>query len=275
MSFEDADTKLRREQLKDLLKDAKSTEDVELIKHLEGLLADLQPAQQAPALHNQLNKNMARITALTNQKEKARLIKLDIQQSVDRQLVFLANVDKSVVEMDYEIEELGKQAKLLAVQMGISGTAGTNPQQVQNAESPPLGSEDAVQKALATIRGACSLEQLTKMWTQQEEEQLQQRQAQQKMQQAAGVSQASAVPSHRGPQGSAAAAVQKRKGVKDLPTVSMEQKAAAGKAATGSAREELLRLARAKGENDIGEDLEEDAAMRIRVEEEVMQQECP
>ena len=45
-----------------------------------------------------------------------------------------------------------------------------------------------------------------------------------------------------------------------MPTVSMEQKAAAGKAATGSARAELLRLARAKGEIDIGEDLEEDAA---------------
>ena len=81
---------------------------------------------------------------------------------------------------------------------------------------------------------------------------------------------ARSVESHRGPTTISAM----RKKPKDIPGVSLDQKAAAARAATGSARQERLRAARASGAADSSEE-EEDAASRIRIEEELDQQSMP
>ena len=81
---------------------------------------------------------------------------------------------------------------------------------------------------------------------------------------------APAVESHRGSTGNSTV----RKRLKELTTASVDQKAAAARAATGSERQERLRVARASGESDAEED-QESAAIRQRLEDELVQQELP
>ena len=59
--------------------------------------------------------------------------------------------------------------------------------------------------------------------------------------------------------------------IKEIPPATLDQKAAAGRAAAGVERQERLRAARTSGESDAG-DVEEDAANRLRIEEEMDQQ---
>ena len=80
-----------------------------------------------------------------------------------------------------------------------------------------------------------------------------------------------AVPSHRGPSGQA---TQRRK-PKDILATSIDQKAAVGRAATGLVREERFKAARASGDHESDDDAEESAAIRLRWEEEMAQQELP
>ena len=184
--------------------------------------------------------------------------------------------------MDIEIEELNTHAKHLAEQMGLIKTADTKAQPAPDAKTPPPTSEAEAQKALAAILSVYSLEQITKVVNQQgeapqqpqqQETPLQQRQPTLEAQKVEeGSSKApTAVSSHRGPSGQA---TQRRK-PKDIPATSTDQKAAVGRAATGLVREERFKAARASGDHESDDDAEESAAIRLRWEEEMAQQELP
>ena len=75
--------------------------------------------------------------------------------------------------MDMEIEELGKQAKVLVDQLG-SELAGTPKQQTPATEKPPLSSEAGAQAVITELKSVYSFEQITRLWNNQEAEQLHQ-----------------------------------------------------------------------------------------------------
>ena len=283
VSSGDADSTKRRDLLKELIKDAKSWEEdpneSAAIKCLEEKLAELQPPQQAPAIHNQLQKNQAKAAGLLCQKEQAKLVKEQIQEAIDEKQQQLANVDRNIAQIDLEIEELGKQASVLVEQMGLTKVTGNTTQQPPSAEIPPLTSEARTQRVIAELRGAFSLEQMTMMWNslaaepqqQQQGTPLQQQQPPNVVQQEVGQPQdAVASASHRGPAGAA----HLRRKPKEIPATSIEHKAAIGRAAVGLAREELREAARASVELESNADGEEDA-IRLRLEEEMAQQSLP
>ena len=133
--------------------------------------------------------------------------------------------------------------------------------------------------AITELKSVYSLEQITRLWNNQEAEQLNQQQQGAPAAPATAPAPAAGGPphgsaagaSHRGPQGPPTL----RRKPKEIPATTIDQKAAAGRAATGWAREECLRAARASGEVDSVSDSEEDAAIKLRLEEEMAQQALP
>ena len=107
---------------------------------------------------------------------------------------------------------------------------------------------------------------------QQQETPLLQRQPPQEAQQVGEASSQAptVVPSHRDLSGQAP----QRRNPRVIPATSTDLKAAVGRAATGLARAERLNAARASGEPESEDDSEENAAIRLRLEEE-MDQELP
>ena len=81
------------------------------------------------------------------------------------------------------------------------------------------------------------------------------------------------VASHRGSGVSSITSTLRRK-PKDIPAPTIDQKAAAGRAAAGLERQERLKAARASGVSEQSGD-EEEEAIRMRLEEEMDQQVMP
>ena len=267
------------------------------IERIESQLKELQPKPQAPALRNQLLSAQVAADAKKEERAKVLLVKQRQQAQVEELKQSMAKMDRTLGKMDAEIVELNLTIIKLAqevksssgdlvppaqpsaipeaapdphflqqiIQMyGIADTpeqvmanlkkVSTSPTSTTTAEtsSPPSSPMAAEQGGADKGAEAVQAEVLTGMQAE------------------VPAAVTPVVVSHRGP--STGSVV--RRQVKAIPTPTLAQKAAAGRAVAGLERQERLRVARASGDTDAG-DAKEDEDIRLRVEEEMDQQSMP
>ena len=298
---EEPDVKAKKKGLEQAIKAAETMAtavkgDLPVIKIFKEELAKLQPKPQEPELHNQLTKTRKALSEKQKEREKVQAAKSRQQTEVEHLHVSIAKLDRTMGKMDLEIIDFNQQIGSLVEgirSLSVDSAAKEQPTPVATPVSPPT--PDGLLHLIHSLGMNLSAEEVV--------QKLQQMNTGQKPAQPAAAAPpppvqavpeetgnagtapsatssgvateashnvAPAVESHRGPTGNSAG----RKQLKALTAASIDQKAAAARAATGSERQERLRVARASGESDTEEN-EESAAIRQRMEDEMDQQELP
>jgi hypothetical protein len=275
----------------------KGETEVGIVKLIGGKLAQLQPKPQAPALHNQLRSAQMAAEAKQEERAKVLVVKERQQAQVEELQMSIAKMDRTMGKMDAEIVELNQtvgklleevksnsaasvpQAQPSAVPEDLPdpaflqqvlqwyGIADTPEQVLANLKQEPTGSTPT---ATTTTSSPTSPPMPAERGEADKEAEAKQTEKQTETQTEVPIASAPAVDSNRG---STAASAGRRK-IKEIPTPTLDQKAATGRAVAGLERQERLRAARARGVPESG-DTEEDEAIKLRIEEEMDQQAMP